>query len=297
MYPSVIIQDFNAKVLKALGNEPQMSAVAKAWGYANPVEMVKRIYSFSRNTLWAGNDIIMMQAFLEKEAMQAKNVIKDVEKHIPNYHVRDQVMESRLISEALRSPVVVAFGRYDYGRMASYGHMITDLIAKDSTIKERAKALDQMAMVAFMGLVVYPIILDRVAKALTGNENASVQRFGSATVPYLLYEYFYKDKNLSQVINSITPMAPALQTGVAMWNNRDLFTGKHLIEQPADVSSTVAKLISPLGTAARIEEGKMSAGQFALSAIGVKSPTNEQLAKAARAKAIENAQNARRLAR
>src|SRR6202007_2520187 len=77
MYPNVMVKDFSAKVLKQLGTDPNMNAVASAWGYANPKEWARAIwnagagvYSKSRDTLWKWNDIIMLQAYLEKEAVK-----------------------------------------------------------------------------------------------------------------------------------------------------------------------------------------------------------------------------------
>lgn len=279
MYPNVLVNDFSAKVLKQLGSDPKMNPVAKAWGYVSPAEMVKRIYSFSRHALWMGNDIIMMQAYLEREMTNPGSVIRDVERHIPNYRIPDKVLGSRMISEFLRSPVALAFGRYDYGRMASYGAMMKDLVGKDATLADRAKALDQMAMIGFMGLVVYPLLMDNAAKAITGNNNATVQRFGASTIPFLVYEYLHGDKEYNQVLSSSFPEGMAIKSALELKNDRDLFTGKHLIEEPADVATFIGHQLSPLYTAGRIAEGKQTAGQFALQSVGIKSPTSEQLEK------------------
>src|SRR5712664_1761114 len=170
MYPNVILRDFSEKVMQQLGQAPDMGPVARAFGYANPAEMVRRIYALSRKTLWAGNDVIMMQAYFEKQLQGAsvQGAIRQVEKHIPNYRIPDRVLGSRTISQVLQSPFFTAFGRYDYGRLASYGAMIKDAVGKNSSVGARAKALDQMSMLAVMGLVVYPIVLDKVAQAITG---------------------------------------------------------------------------------------------------------------------------------
>lgn len=281
MYPNVLVKDFSAKVLKQLGTDPQMGAVATAWGYVNPKAMVQAIYRQSRDTLWKWNDIIMLQAYLEKEAVKGggKSVIKDIEKHIPNYRIPDQVMGSRMISEFMQSPIALAFGRYDYGRMKSYGEMIKSLVNKDSTIGDKAKALDQIAMVGFMGLVVYPLLMDNAAKALTGNDNATVQRFGAGTVPYLVYEYLHADKRFVDVVNSMYPTGMLLNAALQFRANREFFTGRTLIEDPSDLAQFIANQFNPLYSAGRIIEGKTTPGQFLLQSIGIKSPTGEQVEK------------------
>ena len=272
MYPNVLLNDFSEKVLSRLGHQPEMGLVAKAWGYVSPTEMVKRIYAFSRKSLWAANDILMMQAYLEEEMIRPEKAIAEVEKHIPNYKVPDVVLGQRMISQALNSPVIAAFGRYDYGRMRSYGEMAKGLLGKDKTIKDRAKALDQIAMLTFTGAVVYPLLLDNVAKALTGNPNAEATRFGASTIPYLLYSYLHGKKQFSQVLASAFPVGMALKSSIELVSNRDLYTGKHLIEDYKDFADYVAKQLSPLGTAARIESGQLTPGQFTASAVGIRSP-------------------------
>ena len=132
-------------------------------------------------------------------------------------------------------------------------------------------------MVGFMGLVVYPMLMDNVAKAITGNQNATAQRFGASTIPYLAYEYLHGDKSISQVVGSSFPQGMALKAGEELANNRDMFTGKHLIESPSDITSYVAKQISPLGTASKVQQGKLSPEQFVEQSFGIKSPTQKQV--------------------
>jgi len=272
MYPNVLLSDFSRKVLDRLGQQPEMGTVAKAWGYVSPAEMVRRIYSFSRKSLWAVNDILMMQAYLEKEMVKPEVAIADVEKHIPNYRVPDVVLGSRMLSQALQSPIFTAFGRYDYGRMRSYGEMVKGVIGKDRTIKDRAKALDQIAMLTVMGAAVYPLLMDNAAKAITGNPNAEATRFGASGIPYLVYSYLHGKKQFSQVLQSSFPTGMAAKAGIELATNRDLYAGRHLIEEPKDIGDYLAKQISPLGTAARIESGQLTPGQFAASAVGIRSP-------------------------
>lgn len=292
MYPNVLLRDFSGKVMQQLSQVPEMGAVAKAFGYANPVEMVRRVYALSRKTLWAGNDVIMMQAYFEKQLQGASvlGAIKQVEKHIPNYRIPDRVAGSRMISQVLQSPFFTAFGRYDYGRLASYGAMIKDAVAKSSSMATRAKALDQMAMLAVMGLVVYPAVLDKVAQAITGDPKAKAGRFGASTIPYLLYEYFHNKQELNQVVRSAMPIGPMLNAALETYTNRDTFTGGKLFKSGQDAFSFVAKNVSPLYTATRVQQGKVTPKEAAFQSIGVRFPkTAEDLKRAKQQKALERA--------
>lgn len=292
MYPNVLLRDFSGKVMQQLGQVPEMGAVAKAFGYANPVEMVRRVYALSRKTLWAGNDVIMMQAYFEKQLQGAGvlGAIKQVEKHIPNYRIPDRVAGSRMISQVLQSPFFTAFGRYDYGRLASYGAMIKDAVWKSSSMATRAKALDQMAMLAVMGLVVYPAVLDKVAQAITGDPKAKAGRFGASTIPYLLYEYFHNKQELNQVVRSAMPIGPMLNSMLETYTNRDTFTGGKLFKSGQDAFSFVAKNVSPLYTATRVQQGKVTPKEAAFQSIGVRFPkTAEDLKRAKQQKALEKA--------
>lgn len=284
MYPNVLISDFSRKVLEQLGQRSEMGVVAQAWGYANPAEMVRRIYAFSRENLWAANDILMMQAYLEKEMVKPETAIAEVEKHIPNYRVPDVVLGSRMVSQALQSPIVTAFGRYDYGRMKSYGEMVKGLVGKDRGLKDRAKALDQIAMLTVMGVVVYPLLMDNMAKTITGNPNAEATRFGASGILYLVYSYIHGRKQFSQVVGSAYPPGMAAKATAEIVSNRDLFTGRHLFEDSSDIAPYLAKQLSPIGTASRIESGQQTFGQFAASAVGIRSPQTPEQKRALTAK-------------
>lgn len=287
MYPSVLTKDFGAQVMKALGQEQKVEGWAKAAGYLDKANMIKHVYQFSREQLWKWNDVIMTQAYLEKQAggLSVPQAIKEVEKHIPNYRIPDRVAFNnafgRFISQALQTPSISAFGRYDYGRVHSYFEMTKDLIGKDKTIKDRVKAMDQIAMLGIMSFGVYPLVMDSAAKALTGNPNATWQRFGASTVPTLLYEYLKGEKDPAQVWQSALPTAPATKAAFELMSGREGFSGQKIYDTPEDIASYLAKQISPVSSAMRVQQGKVSGEQFLQSIIGLKSPSQEQVEKKA----------------
>lgn len=304
MYPSVYTRDFFDQVLKQVGSHPQASNLAKAFGYANPAAWLGAVYNTSRKSLWFANDVIMMQAYLEKEraGFTTAHAIADVEKHVPNYRVPPTVLGSRNISLALRNPAIAAFGRYDYGRMASYGHMLTDLTRSGTGLNaaQRARALDQVAATAFLSFFVYPHMLDKAAAAVTGNPNATYTRYGPATIPTLLYDMYGrgdgdpKKKSFAQGVSTALPSAPVAKIAPELVANRDSFTGQKLIVKPEDLAGYLGKQVAPVALVEQYKAGKTSAKQILLQQFGIKSPTPEQIEKTRKWVEREDKADARR---
>lgn len=273
MYPSVYNRDFFHTVLKQVGGDPQASNLAKAFGYANPKAWLTGVYGAANRSLWFVNDVIMMQAYLEKEraGLTPAHAIADVEKHVPNYTIPNRVLGSRKLSLALRNPAVTAFGRYDYGRMASYGYMLRDAFGSGPLVGEaRAKALDQLAATAFISFFVYPQVMDKAAQALTGNKNEYAQRFGPATIPSLVLDEMTGKKGISEFMGTALPTSPLAKITTELANNREGFTGKRIYDTPKDAFDYAAKQLAPGAMIERAAAGKASGRQLALEQIGIR---------------------------
>jgi hypothetical protein len=286
IYPSVALRDFSETMINKLGTAPEMGMVAKAWGYANPVNMVKAIYQHSAKSLWSWNDVIMMHAYMSHmaEGQALPTAIREVEKHIPNYRVPDQVMGSRLLGQSLQSPGVTAFGRYDYGRLASYGNMVKDLIGRDSSIGERAKALDQMAMLAVSSFIIYPAI-DNLVRGITGNEHAGIRRFGAATVPEAIQKFAQGDSNWGMLMGTVMPLSPAMKVPVELATGRDTFTGKNIADEKLRYGM---QQLAPTGQIYNaFMNPKKSATEVLANQMGINIPSEATIAARDRAKARE----------
>lgn len=283
MYPSVYTNDFFDQVLKKVGSAPEASTLAKAFGYANPIEWTKAVYGTARKSLWFANDVIMMQAYLEKEraGFTPAHAVADVEKHVPNYKVPNRVLGSRALSLALRNPAISAFGRYDYGRMASYGYMLTDLTRTDKGLNalQRAKALDQIAATAFISFFVYPHVMDKMAATVTGNPNATATRYGPATIPTLVHDAFVGKRDLGSIAGTAAPSAPAFKVASELLVNREGFSGQPIYDTKQDFEKYILKQVAPGQMILNWASGKKSAKQILLEQFGIKSPTAEQVAK------------------
>jgi len=298
MYPSVYTNDFFETVLKKVGSDPAAGSLAKSFGYANPAAWVKAVYGTSRKSLWFTNDVIMMQAYLEKEraGYTVAEAVADVEKHVPNYRVPNRVLGSRGLSLALRNPAIAAFGRYDYGRMASYGHMLTDLTRTDKGLNalQRAKALDQIAATAFISFFVYPHIMDKMAATVTGNPNATATRYGPATIPTLVHDAFVGKKDATQIMGTAFPSSPAFKMAGELASDKDSFTGKKIYGGGGTgLDKYLEKQLAPLALVQSYNSGKKSVKQIILQQFGINNPSREQVEKTQKWLERTNKANAR----
>lgn len=304
MYPSRFTRDFYNQMLKATGTQ-EATPLARAMGFANPIEMVKSFYAGAGNTMWFANDVIMMQGYLSKErALIAHGMsggaaelqaIKEIEKHVPNYRIPGRVgpeildtlpggaQARRGLSTMLQSKIIPAFGRYDYGRIASYSNMMKDLVSKDSTIGDRAQALNQIAALGFGAAVVYPELLDKFTQAVTGNPRASWQKYGPFTVPWALYDYLNPQdghgKTWPGLVSSMLPMAPAFKIGTEIYTGRDVFTDKSL-HLPQGAFNMLLSQVAPYDQYKAIADGRVTPKQWLEGQFGIKDPTATQTLKA-----------------
>lgn len=286
MYPATQIKNFAESMQKELMNDPNMAPVAKSFGFGTPADMLKRVYQHANESLWSWGDAIMLDAYKAhmKGGMPLQSSIKEVEKHIPNYRLPDQILGSRGLKQV--ESVLPTFARYDYGRMASYGNMVKDLISKDSSVGDRAKALDQMAMLAVNSFIVYPA-LDKAVQGITGNPNASVRRYGSAAVPTAIYQYLSGNSDAAHTLSAMFPLSPVFAMPVAIYSNRDQYTGKPLGQNAKQFAGSLLDTLSPVKTAHEVVSGKKTLPQAALEQLGIMTPSQKQMDARAKAKAAD----------
>jgi hypothetical protein len=279
VYPSVVTKNFAESMAKELGTAPEMDTVAKAWGYKNPAQMVQRIYAHSSKSLWSWNDVIMMHGYIAKmkAGEELGAAIRETEKHIPNYRIPDQVLGSRAVSQVLRHPAVTAFGRYDYGRLASYGNMVKDLISRDSSIADRAHALDQMAMLATASLVVYPAF-DSLIQKVTGNDHATLRRFGANGPVDAIYKFTTGQTNFPMLMGTMLPISPALKLPVELTSGLDTFSGQRIGTKGEPVSKFVGQQVAPIGMAEQVASGRKSGPEMLAAQLGINLPSAKETA-------------------
>lgn len=293
-YARTITADLHKALTTKLGedvakNPGQWDKIAKIAGYANPVEMVKAVYKASNHALWSFGDILSVarQMELAEKGVPFSKAIKMTEEHMPNYRVPGQVLGSRMISQLLTTPIASMFGRYQYNRLASYMNMAKDMVSKETSIKDKAAAMDKLAMLGVMLTMYYPM-LDKAWQGITGNKNAKVVRPGAASVPQALGEMVEGQKGPAQAAQSI--FSPGVvEAPIEAYHGRYLWSGQpiaypenltdgHPDQFARDIGAWIGSKISPVGQGQRIIEGGQDPKQFLLSQIGVQSPTDKQVA-------------------
>jgi hypothetical protein len=166
----------------------------------------------------------MMQRVLELErkGMAMREAIREAEKHIPNYRIPTEVMNSRAFSQLLQEPAFTVFSRYHYGMFRSYVNMLTDLFR--GTGREKLEAIGNMLALGLLTWVVYPA-LDAAVREVTGEEEGKKLRRGPSTMPNLVQEIWQGDDQFPKLLaDAITPAVPIKLAGGLLGGGRDPFT-------------------------------------------------------------------------
>ena len=250
-------------------------------GLKTPYEAIAWWYSKMRNVLWATSDMFMMHRYLEleRQGLSSKAAIKAAEKHIPNYRIPTTIMGSRTASQFAQEPAFVNFARYHYGMWKSFMHMATDL-AK-GTAAEKKEALGNVAALAVMGYVVYPIV-NALYQKVTGDPNAKMLARGAMSVPHGLAEVSRDRESFSQFLQSNITAAPATKELLQQFFGKDFFTGRELTDPAARAEHAARALVSPYGTTAQMTGGgedARSTGRAALDTVVGGENTSEKTEK------------------
>jgi hypothetical protein len=275
VYGGVKNADFYGDLGRHMGMEiekhwGQYKPLFNKLGLKTPYEAVAWWYSKMRDVLWATSDMFMMHRYLELErkGMSSARAIKEAEKHIPNYRIPSEVMGSRFASQVLQEPGLTNFSRYHYGMWKSFMHMATDL-AKGNK-HEKMEALGNVAALAFMGYVVYPV-LDAIYQKATGDPNAKLLRRGAMSVPHGAAEVSRDRQSFSQFLQSNITMAPATKEILQQFFGKDFFTGREMTDPATRAEHAAKALVSPYGTTAQMAGGggedARSAGRSALDTV------------------------------
>lgn len=273
-YNAIFARDFVGKMARQLGADPEMNAAAKAWGYANPAHMWKRVMDESAKHLWSWNDTILMHAYharMEKGA-SLPEAIKDVESIIPNYRAPSRILGSREVAQAWQ--VLPTFARYHWGVLKAYGTIANGLMAGNA--QEKMKALDRMAMLALGSTVIYPA-LDQAIRSATGNEEARLRRFGPFSIPDAIYRFSVGDARYASLSSAILGLSPVFSVPTALAMGADPFTGKKF-QNMQDVMHFIEDQINPIQTITSYEGlgGRKTGGELLMEQLGVQLPSEAE---------------------
>ncbi len=256
----------NKKMGEELSSNQKLGQVIKdAFGVINP-------YKFSGKATWAANDIATMQAIYEDMAngKTMDEAIHEVSKHIPNYVVPSRVLNSKELSQVMTNPNVTMFGAYHYGALKSYGEMAKSIVGNVPAM-EKVEALDKLAMLGILSLVIYPT-LDQILKDITGNPNAHLRRAGPTTFPENMIKLQKGQIDVAQALQSVLTPAVGAKQGIELAFNRDLFTGDKVLHRgqvAKDLKDMAVESVAPLNSMQRVHEGKISLSDYLMSLGGV----------------------------
>jgi hypothetical protein len=259
LYADTHLRDFHQLMLQKAGAEltgdPQTwKALARAFalGDMTPVQLVKLIYRTSGKALWAMNDIFMLQRTfeLQRKGMATRAAIHEAERDIPNYRVPAEVMGSRAVSEALKSPNLLLFGRYRYGQIRAWGEMFRDLW-KGGPEGQRMDALGKFLVAMLTAQVIYPAA-DYALRLVTGrkdDKDVRVKRFGAFSIPDAAVQMTKQQKDWSAFVSTLVIPAPVPTIALEAGRNLD-FAGRKIVEPQS----------TPLGQA--VQAGEYAAGKI-----------------------------------
>jgi hypothetical protein len=238
-------------------------------GLKTPYEATAWWYSKMRNVLWETSDVFMLHRYLELErkGMSSQRAIREAEKHIPNYRIPTEIMGSRTASQFAQEPAFTNFTRYHYGMWKSFMHMATDL-AK-GTPAEKKEALGNVAALAFMGYVVYPVV-DAIYQKVTGDPNARMLRRGAMSVPHGLAEVSRDRKSFSDFLQSNITAAPVFKEIMEQYFGHDAFSGRDFAGPVGRAEHAAQTMVAPyrdVATATRGGEGARSIPRQAMDTV------------------------------
>lgn len=321
-YGGVANRDFYKVMIKKLGGEIRAdpkgwNPIAQMFGLKDAANLVKTMYRLSSKSLWAVNDMFMLQRQFELmrkmgvdgqalRSGQVRSAIAEAEREIPNYrmpsHVGFKGKPGRALSEVMRNPNLMMFGRYRYGQFKAYAEPLKDLLSAAKTPAQRTEAAGKFFIMAAMAMGAYPM-LDKMAQALWSNPDASMHRGGGLTIPSAVAAMFDKDptkhKNLGDVMGSVAQPAPAISLAGDMKDMRDDL-GRPIVEprsshlgQAVQAAEYGASKIAPLAMiSAAGRPGGM--GQQAAQALAMKNPREQTLINKRKAVRYDQRRAARR---
>ena len=208
-------------------NPSKWDPVAKKFG-VGPTDLVKAIYRNSRNILWAAHDVMITQGVKERmaEGMTMRDAIVDLERHMPNYDIPMNVMGSRAIAKLMREKSVFMFGNYHYGVWNGYANIFKDVVHGNG--RDKAEAAGNIVALAALGGIYYE--MDKLARYLTGNPDASQQRRGPLAVPSHVAASLRGEEDLTSFARSTFTLAPLTTAVWQLLTGGKDYNGKAIVD-------------------------------------------------------------------
>lgn len=207
------------------------SQFARGLGLKTVADLVRAEYRWSRKTLWAINDVFMLQRQfeLQRQGLGLREAIFQAEKDIPSYNIPTEVMGSHAVSEFMKSPVTMNFGRYKYGQISALGWIVQDL-AKGST-QDRIDAIGKLTVLGAISMFAYPA-LNAGLQTATNDPGWKVRGFGPFSLIDAVHGVASGEKEWASGVSSFLSMGPMVDILTKVTRNRDVW-GREIVDHAA----------------------------------------------------------------
>lgn len=248
---SELEKSLHAKGVSEFSKTPEFKELALSLG-RKPGELFNAISAKSATAMWVTRDMMYMQYLKElmgTKGLSHQEAIQHAEKHMPNYRLPTRVGEKvmganfgRGLSNVLQNPNVSVFSRYHYGMVKSLLETAKDVgaIRKGKAgVDQFKEGIDTTAAIVVALSVLYPM-MDKMAVALTGNENAKQRRAGPYHLINAIMEVAEGTKDPQAVLSSVFTFNPALQGLVEIGLDRKAYSGQQ-VYNPQSSPDVIAK--------------------------------------------------------
>ena len=275
MYGQTLNKNFVRAIGTSLGHDIQENPshydfLANKFGIDQPGKVVKWLYDNSQKVMWAANDMMYTQHYLEfrNKGMSPEGAVRAVEKDIPNYRVTPTLMTSghigRFTSQMMQDPLLTAFGRYHTGIWNAYANTMAPMLQKGHTMTERVDAVGKLMALGALMFVAKPLA-DKFAQWATGDKHASEIPRGPLTIPADLGKAARGEDDVASALRATTTLSPMVSMALQLLRNKDF--GDRSIIEPGDVRNAFKG--SPLAAGKVASQGAEFVARNAISPLNV----------------------------
>jgi hypothetical protein len=252
LYSDTKIQNFHEMLLTKLMHEQMAdqggvwSQLSKSLGFTGAVHLVQWELQASRKILWAGGDMFSLarQMELEDRGLTKDEAVRKVEKDIPNYWVPSSVMGTVLASKVMKSSMVMNFGRYKYGQVASLYNMARDVIGVTRTPEERFASMGKVIALGALALGVYPLINYGLQQVF--GPGSEMKAFGPLSIVKGAYGLTQGQKEWPAAVGTLLSKSPIWQIADQVTDNQN-FWGKPIVNQKKDIPGMISDFVQGAG--------------------------------------------------
>ena len=272
----------------------------------NGLEAIRRA---NHTATFGINDLFVLQAYYSALDRFTRDGNPDPEgaardwahRQVIEYRPPIRFFGSRAIARTLENPKYLAFWPYHsdllrqvataVGEAAGPGFEESEATpGKDkfgqTPSQARANGLAKLAVMGAIATALYPLVLDPMAKMLTGDERAKAPRGGVVGLASNIYESVKGERDWGSTVSGVFTPALGTENLAELIANRDFFTGRHLRgtdqefqTQAKQLGDWLVKRSLPGQFAGRIDQNQGQ--QAAFSLLGFTFPMEHGLKEAA----------------